>query len=330
MMLPVRSALSGVLSVSLLLSTTLLPGCAPGGLTTQSQRIGPDDGTDSCHRYLVALDAEGDYFAADILKGAAVGALVGGLAGGLLSGNYKGALIGAGAGGLVGGAAGYWAALQQQSQDRAVQTQQVQADLQRENSQIARAQIAFDSLQDCRFQQARSIQMAYDAHQIDRATAQAQMAVVRQRAATDLQVAQRINAQIAGRADQFNVAVSNVEPGTPPPAQPATRPAVVRRAAPLKLTPSADAPQIGALQASQSVQVGGSRNGFAFVQTPSGSRGFAPVDAFRSSQPAPSASSDSGGDVRTLAGSNAARRDDFAQSVAVSEQAASHGFDLAG
>ena len=34
------------------------------------------------------------------------------------------------------------------------------------------------------------------------------------------------------------------------------------------------------------------------------------------------------GDVRTLAGSNAARRDDFAQSVAVTEKAEASGFEL--
>ena len=92
------------LAISLLVSTSLLAGCAQGPMSTQSARIGYDDGTDSCRRQVLALDSTGNFFGADILAGAALGAVTGGLAGGLISGNWRGALVGAGAGAIACGA----------------------------------------------------------------------------------------------------------------------------------------------------------------------------------------------------------------------------------
>ena len=105
--------------VSVVAVSGLLCGCAPGAFTTQSQRIGPDDGTDSCRPQLVALDSTGNFFGAQILQGAAtgagIGALAGGLIGGLATGSWRGAAFGALAGGITGGVIGgsnaYWNAL---------------------------------------------------------------------------------------------------------------------------------------------------------------------------------------------------------------------------
>jgi hypothetical protein len=52
--------------VSVVAITGLLCSCAPGSMSTQSQRIGSDDGTDSCRTQLVALDSTGNFFGADI------------------------------------------------------------------------------------------------------------------------------------------------------------------------------------------------------------------------------------------------------------------------
>jgi hypothetical protein len=330
-MLPVRVAR---LALTVVVSASLLGGCAQGALSTQSSRIGSDDGSDSCRRNLVALDSMGDYFGADILKGAAIGAAAGGLSGALFGGNLKGALIGAGAGALLGGTVGYWSALQQQSQDQAVLSAQVRGDIERENSQIDRTQAAFDALMDCRFRQAQLIQSDYLAHRIDRPTAVAQMARVKQMAENDLQVARRINGEIASRGGQFEVAADNLQPvagtsaATAKPGAPATRTVVVRRAAPLKLHPDPTAPDVGMLQPRDTVQVGSTRSGFAVVQTKTGTRGYAAVDTFQGA--APPTTQPASGDIRTLAGSNASRRDDFAQSVAVTEHAVSSGFELVG
>ena len=155
--------------VSVIAITGLLCGCAPGAFTTQSQRIGPDDGTDSCRTQLVALDSTGNFFGAQILQGAAVGAgvgaLAGGLIGGLATGNWRGAAIGALAGGITGGVIGgsnaYWNALQQQQMDQAALYSRVSLDLERENAQIDKTQLAFDQLEDCRFRQAQAINADY-------------------------------------------------------------------------------------------------------------------------------------------------------------------------
>jgi hypothetical protein len=324
-----------------LLASNLLGGCAGGAYSSQSSRIGPDDGTDSCHRYRVALDATGNYFAEDIIKGAALGALAGGLAGGLFGGSTKAALIGAGTGAVLGGAAGYWSALQQQSSDLSVLNTRVYGDLWHENQQIGQTQQAFDALMDCRFQQAQQIQTAYNTKQIDRPTAVAQMAVVKQRAQQDLVIAKRIDGQIGDRSQQFEVAADKVQPGSATAvaaAAPTTRSAVVRRAAPLKVTPDPASADIGTLKPQESVQVSTGRNGYALVRTPDGTRGYTPLDTFKAGAAPPpvtetastAAAPPAGGDVRTLAGSNAARRDAFAQSVGVSEQAVNNGFEIAG
>lgn len=331
-----RSALSVVMAGS------LLAGCAPGQFTTQSARIGADDGTDSCRRQLVALDSTGDYFGAQILTGAAFGAAGGALAGGLLGGDLKSVLIGAAAGSVLGAAGGYFSALQQQQTDQTGMYSQMRSDLARENGQIDRTQLSFDQLVDCRFRQASTIRTAYANGTMDRASAQATMAQVKSRADHDLALAQQISQQIAGRTDQFELAADKLAPGlrdaAPQPFQ-----AVTRQPAPLKLRPDPASPDIGRLQAHQNVTVTGRRPGYNLVQTADGATGFADASAFqgtaastRTLRPASGSTSTSvqqgagAQDVRTLAGSNAARRDDFAESVAVTKQAAASGFELAG
>ena len=263
----------------------LLTGCAPGQFTTQAQRIGPDDGTDACRPYLVALDFTGNFFGAQIATGVALGALGGAAIGGLATGNWRGAAFGALAGGIAGGATAYWGALQQQQLDQQALYARVGSDIQRENAAIDKTQLAFDELTDCRFRQAEAIRADYRTRRIGRAQAEAAMATVRQRAQRDVQLAQLINTQIQDRGQQFVVAATNVAPGLPPaPAWPTTaQPAVVRTAAPLKLRPDASAPDISALHARQPVTVNGGRNGYALVETPDGARGYVPASELQGS-----------------------------------------------
>ena len=333
--------------VAVIAVTGLLCGCAPGAFTTQSQRIGADDGTDSCRPQLVALDSTGDFFGAQILQGAAagagIGALTGGLIGGLATGSWRGAAFGALAGGITGGVIGgsnaYWNALQQQQLDQASLYSRISLDLERENAQIDKTQLAFDQLEDCRFRQAQAINADYMAHRIDRTTAEAAMAAVRQHAAKDIALAKLINQQIQDRGQQFGVASSNIDPGAAAAIsasnQTQTGPAVVRVAAPVKLQPDAGAPEIARLQPHEQVTVSSGRNGYALVQTASGQQGYVSASDLqgasgRRSIGVPTATPiATSSDVRTLAGSNAARRDDFAQSVAVTEKAQATGFELA-
>lgn len=321
--------------VSVVAISGLLTGCAPGQFSTQSQRIGADDGTDSCRPRLVALDSTGNFFGAQILTGAAVGALGGAALGGLISGNWRGAAIGAVAGGVAGGTTAYWMALQQQQMDQAALYQRVSSDLERENAQIDKTQLAFDELTDCRFRQAQTIRADYRAGRISRGQAEAAMAGVRGRAQHDLQLAQLINGQLQDRGQQFQVAVSNVGPGPAPPPAVVQQPVVLRSGTVLKVRPDPGAPEVAQLQPREQVKVTGARNGYALVETSSGARGYVAASdlpsssARRSVSVASAASTTNSGDVRTLAGSNAARRDDFAQSVAVAQSAQAGGFELA-
>ncbi|MDE2198910.1 MAG: SH3 domain-containing protein [Rhodospirillales bacterium] len=317
----------------------LLSGCAQGQFSTRESRIGPDDGTDSCRPQLVALDSTGNFFGAQILTGAAIGAVTGGALGALIGRDWKGALIGAAAGGALGAAGGYWSALQQQHRDQAGMMNQVQGDLSRENEQIDRTQLAFNQLTDCRFRQGEVVRADYRAGRIDRTTAVARMGTIKQRAERDLALARQINQQIQGRGQQFTIAADKIAPGSSAAiasASPPPRRTTVRRPVKLKLHPDPNAPEIGQLQARQPVTVTPSAGGYALVQTDTGTRGYAPTTDLlgptRSASPGPASASGpaSSGEVRTLAGSNAARRDSFAQSVAVSEQATSTGFELAG
>ncbi len=272
--------------VSVIAASGLLCGCAPGAFTTQSQRIG----LRRWHRFLPAAACGPGFhrqlFGAAILQGAAIGAgtgaLAGGLIGGLATGNWRGAAFGALAGGVTGGVIGgsnaYWHSLQQQRMDQASLYSRVSLDLERENVQIDKTQLAFDQLVDCRFRQAQAINNDYRTHRIDRATAEAAMALVRQRAARDLQVAQIINQQIQDRGQQFGVATGNIDPSAAAAInarpQAAQQPAVVRTAAPIKLRPDPGAPDIAQLQAHDQVTVSPGRNGYALVETSSGARGY--------------------------------------------------------
>lgn len=307
-------------------------------VTTQAGRIGADDGTDSCRRQLVALDSTGNFFAEDIIKGAVIGAVAGGLIGGLASGNWRGAAIGAAAGAAVGGATGYFAAVQQQQRDQAGIFRQVKDDIGRENAQLDRTQVAFDQLTSCRFGQARQVRADYQSGRISRDQAQAQMNLIRTRYDRDVALARTINGQITGRQEQFADAANSLSPGTKEAierAKPQPRRVTLVSAAPLKVTPTADAGELGQVSARQQVTVKTQRDGYALVQTADGKEGFVPLSAIQGGSRAlatPTVAAAAGGgdagEVRTLAATNAAKRDNFSDSIAVAERASTSGFDL--
>lgn len=186
------------------------PGCS-----TVNTRLGPDDGTDACRRQLVALDSTGDYFAQDIVAGAAMGAIGGGLIGGLAGGNLRSAVLGAVAGGAVGALGGYWKARQQQASDQATLYRTMSGDIARDNEYIDRTQLAFNQLVDCRQFQANAIRTDYRTGRIGRPQAEAAMALVRQRSERDVQIARTISAKIDGRSADFAFANAQVNPGAP-------------------------------------------------------------------------------------------------------------------
>jgi uncharacterized membrane protein len=326
-------------AVAVLTSLSLLVGCATP--LTREGRIGVDDGTDSCRQQLVALDSTGDFFAEDILKGAAIGALGGAAAGGLIGRDWRGALIGAAAGGAVGAAGGYLYAMQQRNKDQASLRMAVASDLERENAQLDRSQLAFDQLMDCRFRQAEQIRNAVRNGSMSREAGLAQMAQLRERTQREIAFAQSISQNINKRGAEFDTAVESFEPGVARTAQAQVaatreaplRPVQTRREAPIRLRPDPASPEIGSVPARQSVKAKPARNNFVLVETDTGQRGYVPSEAFANTRslgeaprPVPAASN---GDARSLAASNVARRDNFAESVSQAQTAAASGFELA-
>lgn len=328
-------------AVALLTSAALLAGC----VTTREGRIGADDGTDPCRAQLVALDSTGNFFGEAIIQGAAVGAVGGALIGGLIaaaaggrsSNIAAGAAIGAVAGGVTGAAAGYWQARQQQAQDQAALNSVIAGDLAKENAELDRTQLAFNQLMDCRFAQAGRIRNDYAQRRLSREAAQAQMANLRAQVQRDVQLAQSINQRIAARGAEFDTAIENVAPGTKDRVLAGARtgrpvPSQARSAVALKLRPDANAPDVARLNPREPVTIQSTTGGFALVETASGIRGYAPVSAFpeaRNAARSPTVTGAQDGDVRSLAASNIARRDNFNESVANAERAV-QGFELAG
>ena len=184
------------------------------GCTTRDQRIGADDGTDACRVYRVALDSTGDFFAEDMIKGAAVGALGGALIGGLATGDWKGALIGAAVGAAAGASAGYWNHLQEQQKDQAVLSRTVLSDLDKENAQIDKAQLAFNQLVDCRMNEANKVRAQLKAGQIARPAADASMTRIKGQYQKDLELARMINENMQKRSANFEVAAEQLNPGS--------------------------------------------------------------------------------------------------------------------
>jgi hypothetical protein len=317
-------------AISGLTAALLLAGC----VTTQAGRIGADDGRDACRPQLLALDSTGDFYGEQILQGAAIGAASGALIGGLASGRWQGALIGAAVGGASGAAVGYYAALQRQAADQQALFVQMSKDLSSENAQLDRTQIAFNNLMDCRLRSADRVRDMLRAGRIDRATALAQMAEIRGRFQADLALAQSINGRIGTRGAEFDTAIESAIPGGKS-AVLAARPAPVRvaprRNVEVKFSPNPDSPRIGTVNAREVVAVRPGPAGSVAVETASGLRGYAPADAFPA-QRAAAPQADAGGDVRSLAATNLARRENFAESVGNAERVAQAGggFELPG
>ncbi len=203
-----RNAISMIASVSLV--TASVAGC-----TTQQQRIGADDGTDSCRTYVVALDSTGDYYAEDMIQGAAVGALGGALIGGL-TGGWKGAIAGGVIGAAVGAAGGYWKHKMDQGRDQAILG--VVSDMQREGAQLDKTNAAFKQLSDCRHNAAAQVRARYASKQITREDAQGQLQHIGALAAKDLEILRSIDANENKRVSEYQYAASQIDPNVPAPA----------------------------------------------------------------------------------------------------------------
>lgn len=327
--------------VASIMSAAMLAGC----VSTQLGRIGPDDGRDVCRAYVVQLDSTGDFYAEDILRGAAVGAglgALGGLAIGLATGRRGGDLaaataIGAVAGGVAGGVGGYIQARQRQAANQGALVQAVGGDLTNENRQLEATQLAFNQLVDCRVNAAKQIRGDVQAGRISMPQGMALMAYQRDLMRRDVALAQQINQKIGTRGAEFDSAIETIAPGTKQQMAArrtvAARPTTARVSAPIRIRPDAGAAEIGQLSRSESVTVTPAEGSFARVETSSGVVGYVPASAVgvRGLGSPTAAAGGRGGDgeFRQLAATNIARRDSFTESVETADRLAQgQGFEL--
>jgi hypothetical protein len=319
-----------------LAAALLLGACAGDGGTA-----GADGGADACRPQSEALESSAAFFAAPIVAGVAVVGV-----GGVL-GTRPGII-----GGLVWAATSVAAAVatadyleqrRREAADEAALAAAVATDIERENAGLADSQRALDSVLDCRLRQARQVQEAARAGALQREQAAAQLAAMRAQAERDLAQSRAIEQRIAARAADLDTGVEAVAPGAR--AAPPPRPAVTVRPArpvPLQAAPVAAAAPAPtpAVAPRQEVRVRPARNpDFVAVETAAGAPlGYAPVAVFAippaqlraiSVPAAVPADAAPAGRVRTLAGTNIARRDNFREAVGDLERAvAGGGFEL--
>jgi len=196
-------------SIVLLTATALaLPGC----VTTRDQRIGANDGSDRCYAYRLALDSTGNYFAEDMIQGAAIGAIGGALIGGLATGSARGAIVGGLSGLAVGALGGYWNSKLQQGRDQAITG--TLSDLRAESTNLQKTQEALNQLVNCRRGEIATVKADLKAKRITREEAESRMSAIRVNLAKDYEIASSIDKNITKRNDEYLFAVDQVQPGS--------------------------------------------------------------------------------------------------------------------
>ncbi len=211
----------------------------------------------------------------------------------------------------------------------------LQTALARENGELDSLQIAFDSLLYCRWIEARTVRADLAAGRVARAQADARMAALRARLRADLDRALAVVAELDRQAAARTAALESEAPGItaalPRPSSRGNqaRPVIAAATVVLRLRPDVGAPEVGRVGAGEGVSVRPAASGFAAVESGGRVRGYAPSGAFQIAERAAQAAERNPSPIRTLAATNIARRDNFAESVALAESSAVSGFELA-
>ncbi len=207
---------------------------------------------------------------------------------------------------------------------------ELEAELVRENAALERLQIAFDALLYCRWTEVRVIRA-----ETPPAALPARLQQARGRMQRDLDQAERTRAAIAARAARIDQSVEAVAPGTRAAlsarraADAALPRAVASAPVPLRVRPEADAPIVGRLTAGAEVSLRPAAAGFAYADGGAGLRGYAPGNAFTVQAASAPLAAQGADRLRSLAATNIARRDAFAQSLELAGRPGTGGFEQA-
>lgn len=171
-----------------------------------------DNGPDSCSDQRKALESYGNYFARNMVVGAAAGALTAGGAALLLHRNFETSMAIVLSGIVIGASAGYWKTVSDRAGSMAARRRLVETDIANENAKVDGAHLAFNKLVDCRRGQAAKIRADVKAGRLTQAQGEDQMKQVRDRYADDVAIARGINKDMADHAASLEYANEQFKP----------------------------------------------------------------------------------------------------------------------
>ena len=171
-----------------------------------------DTGPDSCRDQRDALKSYGDYFAQNMIVGGAAGAAAGGIAAAATHQSVGTTVAMIAAGFTIGAAAGYWKTVSDKNANTQARYRAVNADVQAENKKVDGAQQAFNRLLDCRRRQAAQLRADVGAGRVSRADGVKQMEQIKARYTDDVEIARRINSNMADHAVNLEYASEQLKP----------------------------------------------------------------------------------------------------------------------
>jgi hypothetical protein len=147
-----------------------------------------------------------------MLIGGGIGAVAGGIVGAATH-QSVGTTLGMVAGGAaIGAGAGYWAAVSQKNADMGARERQVTTDIKAQNAKIDGAQGAFNKLLDCRRQEAAHLRADVAGGRISQTDGVKQMADIRSRYESDIDLAKKIDSNITARSADLEYANEQIRP----------------------------------------------------------------------------------------------------------------------
>lgn len=205
--------------------------------------------------------------------------------------------------------------------------EELEAELARENVALERLQIAFDALLYCRWTEVRVIRADAESGTIPPAEAPRRLAVAEGRLRRDVAQGGQIRDSLTARSARIEAAVERVSPGTRA-AVAAARAgsgalprAVASAPIVLRLRPDAVSPIVARLPAGAQATLRPGPGGFSFADAGPQARGYASSSAFTVIPQVQVTSGAPATDrLRSLAATNIARREGFAQSIALADR----------
>ena len=204
--------------------------------------------------------------------------------------------------------------------------EELEAELARENVALERLQIAFDALLYCRWTEVRVIRSEAAAGTVPAAERDRRLGLAENRLRRDVTEGGRIRDNLAARSARIEAAVERASPGTRAAlaaarstvdAQPR---AVASAPIVLRLRPDATSPITARLPAGAPARLRAGPNGFAYADAGPQARGYALSNSFTLVPQVQAGSAPGMSRLRSLAATNIARREGFAQSISLANR----------